>query len=359
MGVKAYVETDGTKKWMADFRLRSPDGREKRVIRRGIPTKEMALRLIQKHQVAAFEGKYFDKKSVSTITIRDVWENYQPRGSMNRSWQTDVGRSVHLLQHLGNRVAVKLTEKDVDEYRQIRSAETTRRGGAPTSATLDKEVELLKRILNYAKRCKKISVNPIADVALIRARNTRDRFIGEVEFARLYQHAEDTLKPILLTAYDTGMRLQEVLGLRWECVNLSERNIRLLPQETKADDQPRIVVLTERLVECLENITKVRTGYVFINPKTGERWNDIRKAFRRAKQLAGIPMDTWFHDSRRAFITNARRRGVDESTVMKMSGHSTRSAFVRYNIVNEDDLRRAVEKIQEGQVVELSKSTGN
>jgi AraC-like DNA-binding protein len=70
-------------------------------------------------------------------------------------------------------------------------------------------------------------------------------------------------------------------------------------------------------------------------------------------------MDTWFHDNRRAFITNARRRGVDESTVMKMSGHTTRSAFVRYNIVNEEDLRRAVEKFQAGQIEELSQETGN
>jgi integrase len=61
-------------------------------------------------------------------------------------------------------------------------------------------------------------------------------------------------------------------------------------------------------------------------------------------KLTGV----WFHDLRRSFVTNARRRGVPESVVMRMSGHRTRAVFDRYNIIEEDDLRDAVKRIEAG-----------
>ena len=69
-----------------------------------------------------------------------------------------------------------------------------------------------------------------------------------------------------------------------------------------------------------------------------------RRACKAAKLADGI----WFHDLRRSFVTNARRRGVPESVVMRMSGHRTRAVFDRYNIVEEDDLREAVRRIEAG-----------
>ena len=65
--------------------------------------------------------------------------------------------------------------------------------------------------------------------------------------------------------------------------------------------------------------------------------------FKRACKGAGVPCGgkdgLWFHDLRRSFVTRARRAGVPESVVMRMSGHRTREVFDRYNIVAEDDLR--------------------
>jgi hypothetical protein len=60
---------------------------------------------------------------------------------------------------------------------------------------------------------------------------------------------------------------------------------------------------------------------------------------------------------RLSFVTSARRRGVPESVVMKMSGHRTRAVFGRYNIIEEDDLRAAVKRLEVG-VAKRSRGSG-
>jgi len=68
---------------------------------------------------------------------------------------------------------------------------------------------------------------------------------------------------------------------------------------------------------------RLGSAYVFLNPQTGEPWVDVRKQFVNAWKAAGLS-GVWFHDLRRSFVTNARRYGVSESVVMRMSGHKTR-----------------------------------
>ena len=69
--------------------------------------------------------------------------------------------------------------------------------------------------------------------------------------------------------------------------------------------------------------------------------------FDKARRAIGRE-DLWFHDPQRSLVSNARRRGVPESVVMRMSGHRTRNVFDRHNIVEDGYVRAAVQVIEAG-----------
>lgn len=55
-----------------------------------------------------------------------------------------------------------------------------------------------------------------------------------------------------------------------------------------------------------------------------------------------------FHDLRRSAVRNLDRDGITQSVVMAITGHTTASVYRRYRIVNEDDIRAALERVQTG-----------
>lgn len=342
MGVSKYVARSKVR-WRVDTYVTLPDGTTKRIRRGRIPTREQAEAYEHKILAAAYEGRFFDRAKEPPATVRQLWSEYEPITKRdNDSWQSDVGRAAHLVRLLGDRRASRLTRGDVEEYRTKRQAETTRRGGAPSPGTLDREVELLKRLLNYAAACGRLTEYPIARVKLLRVPNVRRVVLDEEAFWRLHAKAETWLRPILLVAFDTGMRKSEVLNLRWSQLDLKAGAVRLEAEDTKTDE-PRVVYLTERVLTTLaEQPRLLHADYVFVNPATGKPWQDIQGAMERARDAAGLE-GVWVHDLRRSFVTLARRSGLPESVVARFSGHRTAAVFKRYNIVEEQDLKAAVQ----------------
>ena len=172
-------------------------------------------------------------------------------------------------------------------------------------------------------------------------------------------------------AYNMGMRKEEILGLQWDQVDPMEGKIRLRSEDTKTKE-PRVIYLKRELLEVINFQRAFRDQKFPQCPwgffgETGERIKDFRGAWDSACIEAGLcevltddqilPIkdkkeqpflvpNKLFQDFRRTAVRNMVRAGVPKRVGMAISGHKTRTAFDRYNIVNEDDLKKASQRLK-------------
>ena len=123
-----------------------------------------------------------------------------------------------MLAYFGGRKAMQITLSDIEDYREQRLSSDD----PPQVSTVNREVALLRAMLNLAADMNKIPMNPIAKVKMDDDHNERRRTLSPPEFQKLYNAAEPDLKDILLFAYDTGFRKGSILDLRWNKVDLSQ-----------------------------------------------------------------------------------------------------------------------------------------
>ncbi len=87
--------------------------------------------------------------------------------------------------------------------------------------------------------------------------------------------------------------------------------------------------------------------FQFHGKPVGDIRTGLKKACKKAKIKYGRFVKGGFicHDLRHTFNTNMRKAGVQESVIMEVTGHSTREMFDRYNTIDEDDTRSAVDQM--------------
>lgn len=169
----------------------------------------------------------------------------------------------------------------------------------------------------------------IRKVKALPENNRRLRFLSKEECAALIESCDVHLKPIVITALNTGMRKGEILGLKWENVALKNGIIMLGQDQTKNSERKEIPI-NDTLRAALSGLSRrLDVSWVFYDPKTGNRHGDIKHSFGRACRRAEI-QDFRFHDLRHTFASHLVMAGVDLFTVKELLGHKTLAMTLRY-----------------------------
>jgi integrase len=224
----------------------------------------------------------------------------------------------------------------VEAFRQERS-----KGRAV--ATVNVDHSYLKHMLRQAMRRDLVTRNVASLVSAPKPKNARSRVLDPEEWSRLYGSAPVWFKPVLLTGYHTGMRLEEILTLTWDRVDVEKGRI-FLPGHLTKTGQERLVPLTQPLrqefqrLRALDGVLRIQ-GLVF--HKNGKKRTHTYRDVQRLCEEQKIE-DFVFHDLRHCAVTNLADSGVDIETIMKIVGHSSVEMFLRYRTIKAENLDAAM-----------------
>jgi integrase len=194
-----------------------------------------------------------------------------------------------------------------------------------------------------------VDVNPARLVKPLSEKSSkRQAYLSCEEFHRISMLLPDWYRPIAQTAYYTGMRRGEVLGLTWKKVNLRKRVIVLGPDDVK-DGQWKRVPIHKDLVTILESLRSglvVGLDSVFLHnghPVVGK--DEVRWCWERNVVKVGLDPAPRFHDLRHTWKTNARRSGMPPEIERSIMGHSQRGKSVHegYGFISDEELVRAID----------------
>jgi integrase len=290
------------------------------------------------------------------LTFRELAEKYEEIKLVPASYQDGVKvsgkRSIApvksalnaLLPYFERKLIRNIKTSDIESYKQSRLKTITMRGSTMKVATINRELSLLRTMLNFALQNEWIIKNPFIlskGVISMSAEVERDRILSFDEEKRLLAVCHGRrfhLKALLICALDTAMRRGEIFKMKWEDVNFELNEIHIPQTNTKTEDA-RIVGITPRLRNELELLWQV-------SPKDKSMLvfgitNTIKTSFTSACKEANI-LDFRFHDCRHTATTRMIASGSPHTEVMKITGHTQLKTFLRYlNITTETATRVA------------------
>lgn len=201
-----------------------------------------------------------------------------------------------------------------------------------SNATVNRYTALVRRIFNLAIRWEAYEGRNPAVHAEMRREQHRDRYLGPDELRALFralaaERNRNAAGAIALLAA-TGARRGEALGARWDDIDW-DRRLWTIP--VSKSGRRRHIPLSDAALVILGRQAEGNTSeWVFPGEDPTKPMYDVRKAWLRVKEMAGLPKDLRIHDLRHTFASTLVGKGRSLHEVGTLLGHSQVSMTMRY-----------------------------
>ena len=214
----------------------------------------------------------------------------------------------------------------------------------------------LRASFNKAIDWNYITENPMKSVKLPKIPKSLPAFINRIELNMIVQNTKyRDLQDIFLTAFHTGMRLSEIINLKWSAINLSERSIIVQNNETftTKSKKERMIPINDTLALVLNNrIPKVLNikldEYVFFKYQGVHYLKDyVSKNFKKVVRALKMSERIHFHTLRHSFASNLVQAGISLYVVKEILGHEDLSTTQIYSHLQKENLISAVKVLDQ------------
>jgi integrase len=339
----------GEKRYMALVRL-AGHAPQTKTFRRKTDAKEWAAQI----EVAIRDGRDFQTREAKRHKLSDLVADYLR--VVARDKPSALQKQTHLLnwwvEELRDPMLSNLTANSINNAREKLLTENLGTKNKPryrSNATWNRYRASLSKAVSYAnKPLHWMTTNPVSEVEKGREPSGRVRFLSHDERARLLQACRESplseLELIVLLAITAGARRGEILGLKWQDLDLDERHVAVLHQTKNRERRSlKLVPLVLSMLKERAKFRRLDTDFVFPHEKQNTLL-DPAHHFEQACIKAGIT-DFRFHDLRHTAASYIAMSGGTLHEIAAILGHKTLAMVQRYAHLSDAHTGAVVERM--------------
>jgi integrase len=298
----------------------------------------------KKIAVALLLRKPLIEKSAEEKTLSSCIKDYLSYTKLHHAAKThrlyeDVLERLSLEK--GDQPISVISSRDMEFY-------IMKRGESLRAASINIELRAFRTFFNTLKRWEAITKNPCDGIKPVRTAESTPAYLSTEQLKGLILSIRDPwLKEIVIFASMTGLRLGELLNLKWEEVDVERKTI--LIQSSVVYNvkfgKIRTIPLNETAVELLRARTRT-SQYVFTGKRGGRAdANFVSRKFRVAVRAANVDKRIHFHSLRHTFASLLVRNNTSLYQVQKLLGHSSPRVTEIYAHLQHTDMESTVNSL--------------
>lgn len=311
-------------KWYCCFQL---NGERKHLLCTGATNKKKAEQMENafKYKLQQQQNGIIPKNEKG-VSLNKVLDNFLDYSQHNKkSYKQDKSRVKLLKEYFKIRYAKDVKPSDIEKLKSYLLSKGL------SKVTINRYLEIISKAFNMAIDNELVTKNPIKKNVKFLQKNYVVRSLTVEEEKRLFkvlsQPEYEYLKGIVIVALNTALRRQNILDLTWGQIDLSHRVIEITENKS---NKHILKPINDALFQYFQSVPENnRVGYVFINPITGKKCKEIKRAWKTVKEKANL-VNFRFHDLKHTVGTRLAESGVPISVIKEVLDHSDIKTTMRY-----------------------------